>query len=264
MPQYRCEECDLLGRAIERKRCIRVASVWITVLLLAIVMSFEPSRPIWVPLMLARPHPKSQLFALFSGCMLSGLGAGLLVLFTFRQTPIANDTTNGATAQIGIGLLSLLIAAVMATKFSLPGRKPAGLVTFGSGEIATDKQPTPRAMEKMSNRARTILRKGNSPWLSGGIGLAIGATSLEFLAALVVIASSGVGKMAEIGALVMFLVVGNALISIPLATFFFAPQQTSIWIERVQNWLRTRGRREFAAILATMGIIQLAIGLSRV
>ena len=238
--------------------------MWITVLVLALAMSFEPSRPVWVPLMLARPHPILQLFALFFGCILSGLGVGLLVLFVFRQTPLASDTTNAATVQIGIGLFSLLVAAVLATKFSLPGRKPAIPVKTGTDEPATDDPPAQRAIDKMSDRARTILRKGNSPWLSGVIGLAIGATSLEFLAALLVIASSGAGKMAEIGALLMFLVVGNALITVPLATYLFAPQQTSVWIERFQNWLRTRGRREFAAILATMGLIQLAIGLSRI
>lgn len=237
--------------------------MWITVLVLALAMSFEPSRPVWVPLMLARQRPILQLFALFCGCILSGLGVGLLVLFVFRQTPLASDTSNGAIVQIGVGLCSLAIAAIMATKFSLPGRRPAITANTCVSERPTGQQLTPRAIDKMSDRARKILRKGNSPWLSGAIGLAIGATSLEFLAALVVIASSGAGQLAEIGALLMFLIVGNALITIPLATYLFAPQQTIRWTERFQNWLRTRGRREFAAIFATMGVVQLAIGLSR-
>ncbi len=244
--------------------------MWITVLALAVAMSFEPSRPVWVPLMLARRNPKLQLFALFCGCILSGLSVGLLVLFVFRRTPLASDTTNGAIVQIGVGLCSLLIAAIMATKFSLPGRKPAVPVNARGGQSPTDHQlnqradDTPRAIDKMSERARRILRKGNSPWLSGVIGLAIGATSVEFLVALVVIASSGAGKLAEIGALVMFLLVGNALITIPLATYLFAPHKTGVWTEKFQNWLRTRGRREFAAIFATMGVVQLALGLTRI
>ena len=238
--------------------------MWITVLVLAVAMSFEPSRPIWVPLMLARPNPILQLFALFCGCMLSGLGAGLLLLFVFRQTPLASGTADAATVQIGIGLFSLLIAAVMATKFTLPKRKSALPVAAGDGDPATDDQATPQVVDMMSDRARTILRKANSPWLSGGIGLAIGTTSLEFLAALLVIGSSGAGKLAEIGALLMFLVVGNALIAIPLVTYLIAPKRTKTWTQNFHNWLRNRGRRDFAAILATMGIIQLAIGLSRV
>ncbi len=235
--------------------------MWITVLVLAVAMSFEPSRPVWVPLMLARPRPILQLFALFCGSFLAGLAAGLLVLFVFEQTPFGRDPADGATVQIGIGLLALLIAAAMATNFSFPRSARTGRTEPDVAGIEGETRP--RAIDTMSDRARTILRKGNSPWLSGGIGVAIGAASLEFLAALVIIASSGVSKTAEVAALLMFLIVGNALITVPLVTYLFAPTQTRAWIERFQNWLRTRGRREFAAILAAMGLIQVIIGVLR-
>ena len=235
--------------------------MWITVLILAVAMNFEPSRPVWVPLMLARPRPILQLLSLFCGTFVSGLAAGLLVLFVFRQTPFSSDPRTAALVQIGVGVTGLLLAAVMATNISLPGRKakvPADPAAAGS---STDAEVT--AVDKMSDRARAILRKGNSPWLSAGIGVAIGVPSLEYLAALVVIASSGVGKPAEIAALLMFLLVGNALITLPLVTYVFAPRRTTGWIERFQIWLRARGRREFAAILAGIGLLQIAIGIGR-
>jgi hypothetical protein len=229
--------------------------VWITVLILALAMNFEPSRPVWVPLMLARPRPILQLLALFLGSFLSGLALGLLVLFVFRQTPFGNNTTNAALMQIGVGVFSLLIAALLVSNISLPRRREPD-----SGPA--DGQ-TQTAIDKMSDRARNILRRGNSPWLSATIGLGIGAPSLEFIAALVVIASSGATKMTELAAVLVFLVVGNLLIAIPLVTFLFAPSKTRAWIERFHTWLRTRGRKEFAAILAGMGLLQLVIGLAR-
>ena len=64
-------------------------------------------------------------------------------------------------------------------------------------------------------------------------------------------------------ALLTFLVIGNALITIPLLTYLFAPQPTTRWIERFRVWLRTRGRKEFAVILTVMGLIQIAIGVVR-
>jgi hypothetical protein len=78
-----------------------------------------------------------------------------------------------------------------------------------------------------------------------------------------VIVSSGVGQLEEIAALLVFLVIGNALITIPLLTYVFAPKPTTRWIERFRVWLRTRGRKEFAVILAVMGLIQIAIGAVR-
>lgn len=226
-------------------------------LVLALAMNFEPSRPVWVPLMLARPRPILQLNALFWGSFLSGLGIGLLVLFAFEKTPFSGHTANAAVMQILVGLAGLLIAAILASNFSFwRGRSDAP----GTPETGRPQQ-TP--VDKMSDRARAILKKGNSPWLSAAIGVAIGAPSLEFLAALVVIASSGAGQLAEVAALVMFLLVGNALITIPLTTYFLTPLRTGKSLERLQNWLRTRGRREFAAILAVIGCTQLVIGLIR-
>jgi len=234
--------------------------VWVTILVLAIAMNFEPSRPVWVPLMLVRPRPILQLFALFAGSFLSGLCLGLLVLFVFHQTPFGNNTGNAALMQIGVGLSGLLIAAVLASNVNLPGRKGSQVVPDGP-PAAEESQAT--AIDKMSERARRILKRGNSPWLSAAIGVGIGAPSLEYIAALVVIAASGADKLEEIVALLTFLILGNALITVPLVTYIFAPQRTSRWIERFHNWLRNRGRREFAMILAIMGLIQIAIGVVR-
>lgn len=206
--------------------------------------------------MLVRPRPILQLFALFAGSFLSGLALGVLVLFVFHQTPFGGSTSNAALMQIAVGLSGLLIAAVLATNFSLPRWGRDGSDREIDGQV-------PTMIDKMSDRARRILSKGNSPWLSATIGLGIGAPSLEFVAALVVIAASGAGKAEEIGALVTFLLVGNALITIPLVTYLFAPKRTSSWIARFHDWLRTRGRREFAIILGIMGLIQVAIGLVR-
>lgn len=233
--------------------------MWITVLILAIAMNFEPSRPVWVPLMLTRPRPILQLSALFWGSFGSGLALGLLVLFVFHQTPFGGNTSNAAVMQILVGLSGLLIAAVLASNVSLPRRKKAA-------EASPEENPgqtEPTAVDKMTERAKKVLRKGNSPWLSAAIGLGIGAPSLEYLAALVVIVSSGASTAVEVAAMLVFLVVGNALITVPLITYLFAPQMTGRWIERFQNWLRTRGRREFAVIMAAMGFLQIGIGLAR-
>lgn len=232
--------------------------MWITILILAVAMNFEPSRPVWVPLMLVRPRPMLQLFALFAGSFFSGLALGLLVLFVFHQTPFSDNPRNAALAQIAVGVTGLVLAAILVSNVSLPGRRE----TAEPGTAAAG-EPGNAAIDKMTERARKILQKGRSPWLSAAIGVGIGAPSLEFLAALVIIAASGVGPASSLVALLVFLVIGNALITVPLATYLFAPERTRGWVDRFRNWLRTRGRREFAGILAAMGLLQLAIGLFR-
>lgn len=230
--------------------------MWMTVFILAVALNFEPTRPTLVPLMLARPRPIIQLLALFLGSFVMGLIAGLLVLFVFHQTPLGSDRTNGAKAQIVIGLLTLVIAAVMAVNF--PRRRPRPEAP-GAAE-----QSGQRPMDKISERARQVLRKGNSPVLSGVLGMGIGLPSVDFLAVLVVIASAGAAGPAQFGALLMFLVVGNACLAVPLVAYLLAPEPTARWIDRFQAWVRARSRREFAAVVFAVGLIQIVLGLSRI
>ena len=234
--------------------------MWMTVLILAAALNIEPTRPTLVPRMLARPRPITQLLALFLGSFSMGLIAGLLVLFVFHQTPLGSDPASGARGQIAIGLLTLVIAAVMAVNF--PRRKPASSGP-GAAPAGLTEQAPQRPMDRISERARAVLRKGNSPVLSGALGMGIGLPSVDFLAVLVVIASAGAPAPAQLAALLMFLVVGNACLAIPLVTFLVAPEPTGRWIDRFQAWVRARSRREFAAVVFAVGLLQIVLGLSR-
>ena len=237
--------------------------MWIVVLVLAIAISLEPVRPTLVPFMLARPRPKIQLLAFFAGNFTSGLLAGLLMVFVFHHAPFIGDGADGAKVQIGIGVAALVIAAVMATNISWPRRKsrvPADGVNADAGQ---GEKPERRALDRAADQWRAFLRRSNSPWLAGILGLGTGLPSVDYIGALVVIISSGASPLAQVGALVMFLIVGNAIVVIPIITLVAAPDRTQAWIERFQSWVRRRNRRQFAAIIAVVGILQILIGLGR-
>lgn len=227
--------------------------MWIVVLVLALAISLEPVRPTLVPFMLARPRPKTQLVAFFAGNFVSGLLAGLLMIFVFHHAPFIGNGADGAKVQIGVGVVALVIAAVMATNVSWPRR-----TSRADGE-----KPERRALDRAADQWRAFLRKSSSPWLAGILGLGTGLPSVDYIGALVVIISSGASPLAQVGALVMFLVVGNAIVVIPIITLVAAPDRTQAWIARFQTWVRRRNRRQFAAIIAVVGILQVLIGLGR-
>lgn len=237
--------------------------MWTTVLILALAVNFEPTRPTLVPLMLARPRPILQLVALFIGSFGTGLIAGILVLFVFHQTPLGTDKTNGAKAQIAIGIFALLLAALAASNISWRRSRRDTLVDVPPGAGGEAVEPEQRPMEKIAERARAILRKGNSPILSCVLGMGIGLPSVDYLAVLVVIGASGATPAVQSAALLAFLLLGNVFIVIPLVTFIAAPEQTRVWIDRFQTWIRRRSRREFAAVIFVVGVIQIVLGLSR-
>ncbi len=230
--------------------------MWMTVVVLATAVNFEPSRPTLVPLMLARPRPIVQLTALYLGIFSTGMVAGLLTLFVFHRTPLGNDPVNGGRVQIGIGLLALLIAAVTASNF-LRRRGNSAKV-----DAATNDDAGQRPVEKVAEHARNILRRGSSAWVSFLLGLGIGLPSVDYLAVLVVIGASGAPPPVQITALLVFLVLGNAFIAIPLAAYVLAPHRTNRRIALCQSWIRDRTRRQIAAVLVAVGLIQIGLGAS--
>ena len=237
--------------------------MWITVLILAIAITLEPARPTFVSLILARPHPVTQLSAFLAGNLLSGLVSGLLILFVFHHSPLIGGRSDGAKLQIGIGVVTLVIAAIMVMNFSWV-RRAAKVRPLAAGDDQTDDETPPqRPIDKASAHARAVLRRGNSPWLPGLLGLGTGLPSVDCLAVLIVIASSGAPPLAQTGALVMFLVVGNIIVIVPIATYLIAPDRTRMRIERFQTWIRGRSRRQFAALFAAAGLLQIVIGFSR-
>lgn len=231
--------------------------MWLTVLVLAVAISFEPARPMWVPLMLVRPQPMKQLAAFFLGNFASGLLAGLLVLFVFHQTAVGGNQGASVKIQIGIGIAMLLVASAMSLI------KPRTRVDAGSVEFNDGGTVSGSAVANLTARAQMFLRRGKSPWLSGVIGLGTGLPSIDYLAALLVIGSSGAEPVAQVGALVMFLIVGNAVVVIPLMTYVLSPQKTLQRVGQFQSWVRSRTRRQLAAGVAVVGLIQIFIGLAR-
>ena len=264
--------------------------MWTTVLVLAIAVNFEPSRPTLVPLMLARPRPIVQLTALYLGIFTTGMVAGLLVLFVFHRTPLGTDPVNGGRVQIAIGLFALLIAALTASNL-LRRRRGAPAADGGIVDSATPLSrsssasslggivdsaprlsrsssasslgdPTQRPVEKVAEHARNVLRKGNSAWVSFLLGLGIGLPSVDYLAVLVVIGASGSSPLSQIIALLVFLVLGNSFIAIPLAAYVLAPHRTNRRMALCQIWIRNRTRRQIAAVLVAVGLIQILLGAS--
>ncbi|MFM9035017.1 MAG: GAP family protein [Mycobacterium sp.] len=225
--------------------------MWTSVLVLSAAVNFEPARPTAVTLMLTRPRPIAQLVALFLGCFLTGLIAGLLVLFVFHQTPLGADRANGARAQIIIGAVTVIAAGLAA--WNRPWRKP-------DAEPSTTESGQTRAMDKFAERGRALLRKGRSPWLAFVLGMSLGLPSVDYLAVIIVIGSSGASPLEQVAALLTFLLLGNVFVVIPLVSFMVSPTRTGTQIQRFQGWIMSRTRQQVAAVVAVVGVIQILLG----
>jgi hypothetical protein len=207
--------------------------MWLTLLVMAIAVSLEPFRIGLSVMMLKRPHPHRQLAAFLAGGFAMGLAVGVTVLFVVgRRLPQAHVTL--PRVQIVIGVLALLAAVVLA--------------------LTQGKERTPP--DWLSR-----LLDGQSLWVAATVGLGIALPSVDYLAALAVIAASGTGVGTQLGALILFNVVAFALVEIPLIAYLVAPARTSAAMTALNDWIRARRRKEVAGLLAVVGGVLLVAGL---
>jgi Sap, sulfolipid-1-addressing protein len=211
--------------------------MWITLLVMAVAVSFEPFRIGMTVLMLNRPRPLLQLLAFLCGGFAMGVTVGLVVLFVVRSAVSPAQFTL-PRVQVVIGLLALLIAAVVAVR-------PA----------------TPRlGGDRFSAWARR-LADGRSLWVAAVAGLGIALPSLDYLAVLAVIAASGAGADTRIVALLTFNAVAFAFVEIPLLAYLVAPVRTQASMTSLHDWVRSRRKRDVAALLAAVGCVLLVVGV---
>jgi hypothetical protein len=208
--------------------------MWITVLVMAIAISLEPFRIGMTVLMLNRPNPILQLLAFLTGGFAMGATVGLVVLFLLRPALMGSAHFTLPNVQIVIGVLALLLAVLLAT-----------------GVVPAPKLPT---------RARR-LADGQSLWVAGAAGLGIALPSVDYLAVLAVIVASGAAATVQVGALLIFNVVAFALVELPVVAYLLAPGRTRAAMVALNDWIRSRSRREVAALLAGVGSVLLLAGI---
>lgn len=208
--------------------------MWLTLAVMAIAVSLEPFRIGMSVLMLNRPRPALQLAAFLSGGFLMGLSVGATVLFAIdSQLPKSTPVTL-PRVQIVLGVTALLGAAALALTKGRPRTPPAWL---------------------------TRLLTGSSPWGAGIAGLGIALPSVDYLAALAIIAAADAAPATQLTALLLFNAVAFALVEIPLLAYLVAPQRTRAVMTVIHRWVRARRRHEVAALLAVVGSVLLAAGL---
>jgi hypothetical protein len=208
--------------------------MWFTLLVMAVAVSLEPFRIGMSVLMLNRPRPHLQLAAFLCGGFVMGLTVGAVVLFALESRIPASAHFTLPRVQIAIGVLALLAAAILAVTKGRDRTAPAWL---------------------------SRLLDGQSLWMAGVAGLGIALPSIDYLAALAVIAAGAAAAGVRFGALVTFNVVAFALVEIPLLAYLVAPQRTRAAMTALHGWVRARRRREVAVLLAVVGLVLLTAGL---
>ncbi|ORW33525.1 hypothetical protein AWB91_07080 [Mycobacterium paraense] len=237
--------------------------MWGTVLALALVAGVDPGRIGITLLLFSRRRPVLHLVALWLGGLAVGvvlaLGAlvGLhdVVLGVMDKVELATSTSAAGRIQIGMGVLALVVAALIAIGFSV--RQPAAVPAGGpSNPVA------PTAFSRLSTRALEALRAG-PPWITFLVGVGI-TTDFRYLAALTVILASGSALGTQVSAAAAYTLLGLAFAEIPLVCHLVAPARTGAVMSRVHDWVQARRRAVLGLLVAALGVFLMTTGMGHV
>jgi hypothetical protein len=235
--------------------------MWTTLLLLAIAVNFEPTRVAMVAIMISGPHPVRQTLTFLLCAFGLGAAVGLLVLFALDFRSFGSDHVNSSVIQIGIGALMILGAVAIGSNIGakLRARKKSDQAA-GAEDEQSSQPTTPTGLKRVATRVHGQLH-GKKSWFSGAAGLVLALPTGEYLALLALIAVSEVTDTVKASALFLFLFIANLGSSIPLASYLIAPVRTRNAVQRFNNWVLARTRRQVSAVLGAVGLCLVVTGV---
>ena len=240
--------------------------MWTTVLVLALALNFEPHRLGIIGLLLIGRHPIRQLLIFLVTSFAVSASAGLLILFAVDRTALINGGSGSAKMQIVIGAVLFIVAAVLFSNISV-GRHSQESVAAphaeGNGSGDPEEVETHWWTRSPGNSPGQPDSLGELPWLAVILGVGIALPSVDYIALLLLIATSGMSPRMQITALFTFLTIANTVLFVPIFSYLVAKERTIRVLEGLRSWVLARRRRDYALLLGIAGALLIAVGIKR-
>jgi hypothetical protein len=258
------------------------------VLVLTFLVALDPVRLGATLLMISRPRPLQNMLAYWIGAMTVGVSYMLIPLTVLHVTPFfrsfARDLASPATfanstvqhIQIGIGVLVLSLAALMAVRFwarpraqlPTPGGATSTLVTDSNTPTAISPlggaqdaaMESRSAIRRLVGRARNAWEDG-SLWVALVIGLLAAPPPFTIIFVVTTIMATGAAIATQVSAAIAFVVGMLAVVEIALVSHLFTPAKTQAVLRLLHDWTLTHRQKILVAMCVLIGAALVAQGM---
>lgn len=226
----------------------------VEIFLLSLLAMFNPTLLAAVTLMLLLPSPKRLMLGYLLGAYVASISLGLVVVFALSESSAADTgkSTLSPAEDIVVGLLLLLVAAVLATDRDQPLRERRA-------RRKEAKRERNGAEEKEALPMRLLGR--GSPRVAFVVGLLLSFPGVSYLTALNHIHKLDATAPATVLLVIVFCLIQQLLLEVPLIGFAVAPEWTEKAVVRFREWLARNGRRAGAATAVVLGALLILRGL---
>ena len=258
-------------------------------LVLTLLVAFDPVRLGIILLLISRPRPVQSLLAYWVGAMIVSVPYMLIPLTLLHVTPIFRSFAQGLAApatfasptvrhiQIGIGVVTLSLAALMTAHFWARRRTQLPTPDGNTATLVPDSNKA-TAISPLLGRAqnapaedesaiRRLLRRGHNAWESGSswvalvIGLGSGPPPLTVLLVLTTVMASGAAIGAQVSVALAWIVVMFAVVEIILVSYLATPAKTQAVLRQLHNWSLAHSQQVVVAMLAVIGVALVTHGM---
>ena len=207
---------------------------------LALLAALSPTALLVAAVYLGSARPRLTAVICLTGAVIMSLVMGIALLVILRSANLSRpaDYTPRYELRLGLGILLLVAAVVVARRPSRPA-DPDG------------------AKRGMVDR----LVANPAPVSAFLVGILVFAPGVTFLAALQVIATAQASLDMTALALLIVVVINVLLVWLPILLYLAAPAVTTRYLEAFNNGLRTHARAILCVVMAVAGVILVANGI---
>jgi Sap-like sulfolipid-1-addressing protein len=215
-----------------------------SIFVLSLLAMFTPTLLAAVTVMMLLPNPKRLMLGYLLGAYLTSITAGLLIVFSLHgSASVSTAHTLGPIEDIVVGLVALLVAFVLGTGRDAPLQKRRRR-RHEAKEAEGPKESWP---ERMLGRG--------SARVTFAVGVVLTFPGVSYLTALDRMAKLDAGVPETVLLVVVFCVIQQLLLEVPLLGYTFAPEKTQDRVTRFRAWLGRNGRQAGVILAATIGAL---------
>jgi hypothetical protein len=222
-----------------------------SIFFLSLLAMFTPTLLAAVTVMMLMPNPKRLMLGYLLGAYTTSITAGLLIVFSLHGSASESTAhTMGPIEDIVVGLLALLVAYVL-----------------GSGRDARLQERRRRRKEakegegeKKESLPERMLGRGSAR-ITFVVGVLLTFPGVSYLTALDRMAKLDATSAELVLLVVVFCVIQQLLLEVPLLGYTLAPDWTKDAVARFRAWLGRNGRRAGVWVAAVIGVLLILRGV---
>lgn len=243
-------------------------------------MAFNPALLALILLVVSRPRPVQNLLVCWIGCLTTNIPALVVPVVLLHRAPMFSPQAPTATAatrhiQLGMGVLVLSVATLIAVRFWVRRRVPVPARSGTTSQVAESEGSTPISSPfagledtpEATSAIRRLFGRLQRAWDSGalwvalvcGMGFLPGFPLVLFVATTVV--SSGASTGTQIFAVILFVVAMFTVFEVAVVSHLIAPVRTQAVLQPVHDWALANRKQVMIGIFAMIGVLQVVKGL---